>query len=337
MVSGRWILPATILGSSLGFIDSSVVNVALPAIRRGLDTDLATLQWVVNGYLLTLASLVLLGGSAGDHFGRRRVFLVGLAGFTAASIGCGFAPAAGWLITARLVQGAAAALLMPTSLAIIGASYTGEARGSAIGTWAAAGALTTALGPPLGGWLVDTVGWRAIFFINLPLATAAMLLGLRLPVDRGTKRAEPLDGRGALFAALALGLLSYGLITLGAGARRVGAIAAAAAIPAIWLFVRTEARSASPMMPLSLFRHRDFAGANVLTILLYAALSGALFLMPFMLIQVHGYSATAAGGAFLPFAAFMGLGSRWSGGLVHRFGSRPPLIVGPSVTAAGFL
>ena len=168
MTATRWVLPATILGSSLGFIDGSVVNVALPAIRADLTAELAALQWVVNGYMLTLASLILIGGSAGDRFGRRRIFLVGLVGFAAASLACGLSPTAATLIAARLVQGAAAALLMPSSLAIIGAAYTGDARGPAIGTWAAAGALTTALGPVLGGWLVDTVGWRAIFFINLP-------------------------------------------------------------------------------------------------------------------------------------------------------------------------
>lgn len=333
----RWVLPATILGSSLSFIDSSVVNVALPAIQRSLGSEFATMQWVANGYMLTLASLILLGGSAGDRFGRRRIFLIGLIGFAAASLACGLAPSASWLIGARLAQGAAAALLTPASLAIIGAAYTGEARGPAIGTWAAAGAITTALGPPLGGWLVDAIGWRAIFFINLPVAAAALLLGLKLAADRGTGSTDPLDARGALLAVGALGALSYGLIALGEGSRLAGAAAIAAAIPLTWLFIRTEMRSAAPMMPMALFRNRDFSGANVLTLLLYAALSGALFLLPFLLIGVHGYSAMSAGAAFLPFSAVMGLGSRWSGGLVERFGPRWPLIIGPSVTAVGFV
>jgi EmrB/QacA subfamily drug resistance transporter len=262
--------------------------------------------------------------------------MIGLVGFAAASLACGLAPSAAWLIASRLVQGAAAALLTPASLAIIGAAYSGEARGPAIGTWAAAGALTTALGPPLGGWLVDTAGWRWIFFINLPLAAAALLLATKLPADPGAQEADPLDRTGALLAILWLGLLSYGLIALGEGAKARGAAALLLAAPAIWLFIRREARADAPMMPLSLFKNTDFSGANVLTVLLYAALGGALFLLPFLLIEVHGYSAMAAGAAFLPFSAIMGLGSRWSGGLVDRFGSRPPLIVGPAMTAAGF-
>lgn len=329
-------LPATILGSSLGFIDGSVVNVALPAIRSGLDSSLATMQWVVNAYMLTLASLILIGGSAADRFGRRRIFLIGLTGFATASLACGVAPSAGWLIGARLAQGVAAALLMPASLAIISATYTGDARGPAIGTWAAAGAITTSLGPPLGGWLIDTVGWRAIFFINLPVAAAALALAWKLPADHGSDRAAPLDRRGAVFAALALGTLSYGLIAFGDGDRLRGVVAGVAAIPAAWLFLRTERRSPAPMMPPSLFRNRDFSGANALTVLLYAALSAALFLLPFMLIETRGYSATAAGASFLPFSILMGLGSRWSGGLAERFGSRPLLILGPSLAAAGY-
>lgn len=335
--STRWVLPTTILGSSLSFIDGSVVGVALPAMQTSLDASLGTMQWVVNAYMLTLASLILLGGSAGDRFGRRRVFIVGLLSFTAASLACGFAPSALWLIAARTVQGAAGALLTPASLAIIGAAYSGKARGPAIGTWAAAGALTTALGPPLGGWLVDTVGWRSIFFINLPVGIAALVLALKLPVDGASEHAPPLDRRGSALAILVLGALCYGLIALGENKSVNGAIAIVAAVPLALLFVRTEARADAPMMPLSLFRDRDFSGANALTVLLYAALGGALFLLPFLLIQVHGYSALAAGAAFLPFSAIMGLGSRWSGGLVDKFGSRIPLVIGPATTAAGYV
>src|SRR5258705_5274404 len=330
----RWVLPATILGSSMSFIDGSVVNVALLAMHRSLETSFGTMQWVINGYMLTLASLILIGGSAGDRFGRRRMFMIGLVGFAAASLACGLAPSASWLIGARLAQGVAAALLTPASLAIIGATYSGEARGPAIGTWAAAGALTTALGPPLGGWLVDVVGWRSIFFINLPVAAVALLLATKLPADRGIEDSKTLDRSGALLAALSLGLLSYGLFALGEGARLMATIAIAASVPAAWLFIRTEARAEAPMMPLALFRNADFSGANALTVLLYAALGGALFLLPYLLIEVHGYSAMAAGAAFLPFSAIMGLGSRRAGGLVERFGPRPPPIIGPAVAAA---
>jgi MFS family permease len=223
--STRWVLPATILGPSISLIDGSVVNVALPAMQRDLETSLGTMQWVINGYMLTLASLILLGGSTGDRFGRRRIFIIGLVGFAAASLACGLAPSALWLIGTRLAQGVAAALLTPASLAIIGEAFSGEARGPAIGTWAAAGALTTALGPPLGGWLVDTIGWRSIFFINLPIAAAALLFALKLPADRGKAHSEPLDPAGALLAVMSLGMLSYGLIALGEGARIRGAVA----------------------------------------------------------------------------------------------------------------
>jgi EmrB/QacA subfamily drug resistance transporter len=333
----RWVLPATILGSSLSFIDGSVVNVALPAIQASLGASLGTMQWVVNAYMLTLASLILLGGSAGDRFGRRRVFIVGLLGFTAASLACAVAPSAFWLIGARTAQGAAAALLTPASLAIIGAAYVGDARGPAIGTWAAAAALTTALGPPLGGWLVDTIGWRSIFLINLPVGTVALALALKLPADRGNERAPPLDRRGSVLAILWLGALCFGLIALGESKAVEGAIAIAVALPLAFLFIRTEARASAPMMPLALFHNRDFSGANVLTVLLYAALGGALFLLPFLLIRVHGYSALAAGAAFLPFSAIMGLGSRWAGGLVDELGARIPLVIGPALTAAGYV
>jgi EmrB/QacA subfamily drug resistance transporter len=332
----RWVLPVTILGSSLPFIDGSVVNVALPAIGKDLGADLPTMQWVVNGYMLTLASLILIGGAAGDRFGRRRVFMTGLIAFAAASAICGLAPSAAWLVVARLVQGAAAALLVPSSLAIIGASFTGAERGPAIGTWAAAGALTTALGPVLGGWLVDHVGWRAIFFINVPIAAVAVMLAFRLPQDRHETADLPLDLLGALLTALALGLLSYGLVALGEGAWRTGFIAVLVSLPAALLFIRVEARAAAPMMPLSLFRNANFSGANALTLFLYAALTASLFLLPLLLINVHGYSATAAGAAFLPFSIIMGFGSRYAGRLVDLFGARWPLMVGPSVTAVGF-
>ncbi|WP_271893539.1 MFS transporter [Candidatus Phyllobacterium onerii] len=334
----HWVLPATILGSSLGFIDSSVVNVALPAIQGSFGSSLATMQWVVNGYMLMLASLILLGGSVGDRFGRRRIFIVGLMGFAVASMGCGLAPSAGWLIAMRLLQGASAAMLVPASLAIISAAFRGEARGRAIGTWAAAGALTMALGPPFGGWLVDTVGWRSIFFINPPIAAIALFFAWKLPSDyRSNGASDPLDLRGSMLVVLALGLLCYGLIASGGGNGLIGWLAIAAAIPVGVLFVVAEAHSVAPIMALSLFRDRDFAGANGITVLLYAALSAALFLLPFLLIEVHKYSATAAGAALLPFSLIMGIGSRWTGGLVERIGARIPLIIGPLATGLGFV
>jgi EmrB/QacA subfamily drug resistance transporter len=305
-------------------------------MQRGLATDLASIQWVVNGYLLSLASLILLGGSLGDRFGRRALFLIGLVGFAAASLACGFAPSALWLVAARIVQGAAAALLMPASLAIISVAYSGEQRGRAIGTWAAAGALTTALGPVFGGWLVDTIGWRSIFFINLPIALVAGLLALKLPRDSNAANAGASDVTGTLLAVLSLALLSYGLVAVGDGEPWRGAIALIAAVPLVWLFIRSERDAPAPVMPLSLFADSTFAGANALTVLLYAALSGALFLVPYLLIDVHGYSATAAGAAFLPFSALMGIGSRWSGGLVERVGPRLPLVLGPLIAAAGY-
>lgn len=333
----RMVLPAAILGSSLGFIDSSVVNVALPAIQTDLGASLATGQWVVNGYMLMLASLILLGGSAGDILGQRRVYLLGLVGFGITSVGCGLAPNPFWLVVARLAQGTAAALLVPSSLALIGSAYSGEARGKAIGTWAAAGALTTALGPPLGGWLVDVVGWRAIFFINIPIAAAALFLALGVERDRGQRVYRSLDLAGAALAVIALGLLSYGLISAGHGARTVGAAAVVAAIPAGCLFVAVERRMPSPMVPLSLFASRAFSGANALTLVLYASLSGSLFLLPFVLIHAYGYSAAAAGAAFLPFSIIMGAGSRWSGALAKRKGVRPSLIAGPAITGVGYV
>jgi predicted MFS family arabinose efflux permease len=227
-------------------------------------------------------------------------------------------------------------MLTPTSLAIVGSAYSGDARGPAIGTWAAAGALTTALGPPLGGWLIDTVGWRSIFFLNVPVGAVALLFALKLPPDRSIDQPAPLDYRGAALATLALGLLTFGLISLGERALIRGVITVVCAFPPAWMFIRHEARTPSAMMPPSLFHDRSFSGANALTVLLYAALGGALFLLPLVLIQVHGYTATAAGAALLPFAAILGLGSRATGALVNRSGPRVPLVFGPIVAGAGF-
>jgi EmrB/QacA subfamily drug resistance transporter len=320
----------------MSFIDGSVVNVALPAMQSTFATDFGTLQWVMNGYLLALASLILLGGAAGDRLGRRRVFMIGLCLFIVASVACALATSSFFLVAARFAQGVGAALLTPTSLAIVGSAYGGDARGPAIGTWAAAGALTTALGPPLGGWLIDTVGWRSIFFLNVPIGAVALLFAFKLPPDRAMERSAPLDHRGGVLATVALGLLTFGLISLGERALLRGVLALVGALHVAWMFIRHEARAPSPMMPLSLFHDHSFSGANALTVLLYAALGGAFFLLPLVLIQDHDYTATAAGAALLPFAVILGLGSRATGALVNRFGRRAPLVLGPLVTAAGF-
>jgi EmrB/QacA subfamily drug resistance transporter len=332
-----WVLVATILGSSMAFIDSTVVNVALPTLQTQLNATVSDVQWVVESYALFVAALILVGGSLGDHFGRRRIFVLGVALFAIASLWCGLAPTIGQLIIARGVQGMGGALLIPGSLSIIGASFPNEQRGRAIGLWSGFTAITSTAGPVLGGWLIETFSWRWVFLINLPFAVAVVAISLwRIPESRDPE-ASRLDWFGAVLAIVGLGSIVYGLLEsaiVGFNAVVVGAITIGFLILGCFLWL--ESRLASPMMPLSLFRSRTFSGANLLTLLLYAALGGALFFLPFNLIQVQGYSATAAGAALVPFPVIMFFLSRWSGGLVSRYGARMPLVIGPAIAAIGF-
>lgn len=333
-----WVLAATIVGSSMAFIDTSVVNVALPAIQADLAAAVREAQWIVNAYMLMLGALLLVGGAAGDRFGRRRVFIIGIAVFAAASVACAWAPNAAALITARAVQGVGGALLVPGSLAIISAMFPESERGRAIGTWAGASALTTALGPVVGGWLVDTWSWRIIFLINVPIAVVAVALAIwRMPESRDESSDVSVDWAGGALAVVGLGTLAYGLTLAsehGWTAATLGLLALAVLM--LGWFVWREARARHPMMPLELFRSRNFSGANAITLLLYFALGGAMFFIPFNLIRIQGYSAALAGAAFLPFSLIMGVLSRWSGGLIDRYGARTLLTIGPAIVAVGF-
>ena len=333
------VLAASILASSLAFIDGSVVNVALTTIRRALGGGSSDMQWAVNAYLLPLSALLLLGGALGDLYGRRPVFLSGIALFAAASIVCALAPGLTILLTGRALQGIGAAMLMPNSLAILGNAFTGESRGRAIGTWAAAGAAAGAVGPLLGGWLVDNVGWRAIFLINLPLAAGALWLGWRYVTDSGDAARPAPDVPGALLATSGLGALTWGL-TIAAGPRAASPEALAAVGAGVVLlaaFAWAEARRGDQaMLPLALFGSRAFVGLTLCTVMLYGALGGLTVLLPYVLIG-GGYSASGAGAALLPFPLVIALLSRRMGRLAAQIGSRLPLTIGPLIVASGML
>ncbi|WP_037805101.1 MFS transporter, partial [Streptomyces resistomycificus] len=335
---GKWILLTTVLGSSMAMLDSTVVNVALPRIGQDLDADLAALQWTVNAYMLTLAGLILLGGVLGDRYGRRKVFVVGVVWFAAASLLCGIAPNAGVLIAARALQGVGGALLTPGSLALIQASFHPDDRGRAVGLWSGFGGVGAAIGPFVGGWLVDGPGWRWVFWLNVPLALLCAPIAVRhVPESGGGGRTSArFDVLGAVLGALALALITYALIEARSGTLAV-ALVAAAGVGAAVAFVYVEKRRPDPMMPLDIFASRQFTAVNLVTLCVYAALGGFFFLAVLQLQVVVGYSALGAGVSLLPTTVMMLLFSARSGELAERIGPRIPLTAGPLFCAAGML
>ncbi|MBW8484415.1 MFS transporter [Actinomadura parmotrematis] len=333
--TGRRVVVTTVLGSGVAFLDGSVVNVALPAIGRDLGGGLAILQWVLDGYLLTLSALLLLGGALGDRYGHRRVFGAGLALFTAASLACGLAPTSGTLIAARLLQGAGGALLVPGSLAMIDATIDRADRGAAIGRWAGFSGVASAIGPFLGGWLVDAASWRWVFLINLPLAAVTLATLRGVPETRATATGR-LDVAGAISVTAGLGGAVYALIEIPAhGWTPLATALAAAGAAGLALFPLIESRAADPLLPLSMLRSVQFVGVNATTLAVYAALGGALFLLTLQLQNSLGYSALAAGVATLPMTLIMMLLSSRMGALAQKAGARVPMTAGPLVAACG--
>jgi EmrB/QacA subfamily drug resistance transporter len=337
--AGRWVLAASVLGSSMAFIDGTVVSVALPVLQQDLGATVSGAQWIVEAYALFLSSLVLVGGSLADRFGRRKIFAIGAAAFAAASLACGLAPDTRWIIVARAAQGVGAALLVPSSLAMLGAAFAPDERGRAVGTWSALTSTAGAVGPALGGWLVQAISWRAVFLLNLPIAAAVLWIAARKVPETRSPSSGPLDLGGAFLATAGLGTVVYGLIEAAAvgwaNPRAWGATAAGIVLLAA--FVVVEVRSRQPMVPLGLFRNRTFTAANLLTFFLYGALAATFFFLPFVLIQARGYKPAAAGAAMLPLVVIISALSRSAGALADRFGARLPLTVGPLIVAAGFV
>jgi EmrB/QacA subfamily drug resistance transporter len=335
----RFLIVTTILASSLAFIDGSVVNVGLPAIGTTFGADAIQLQWVVNAYLLPLSALLLLGGAAGDIFGRRRALIIGVTLFGLSSVACAIAPSIALLLAARSVQGASAALLMPNSLVILGMAFAGEAKGRAIGVWAAAGAVAGAIGPVLGGWLIDVGSWRLIFVINVPIAIIAIWFAFLSVRKDDVAKVASLDGAGALLATIGLGLATWALTE--SSSRGVSALTSSAfalGFMALIAFVLVERRRKEiAMMPLALFGSSTFVGLTLLTLLLYAALGGLMVLLPYVLITSLRYSATQAAAALLPLAVAISLISPIAASVAARTGARPVLIVSPLIVAGGFL
>ncbi len=336
--SGKWIVAATVLGSSLVFIDSTIVAVALPVIQTNFRASAFAAQWVVEGYTLVLGALMLLSGALGDRYGRKRLFVWGVVVFAIGSVVCGLAPSMPALIAARVLQGAGGTMLAPASLALIGASFEGAARGRAIGTWSGLTAVAGAIGPVAGGTIVDHFGWRWVFFVNLPIAIAIVAISLRhLRESRDESASGALDLAGSLLVTLALGAIVYAFAASGLegwNASTVGALGGGVVLLAAFVYV--ERRIANPILPFDLFADRAFTGINVMTFLLYGALGGLFYFLPFVMIQVNGYSATFTGLAMLPFLALIVVLSRFSGALVYRVGRRALLVTGPSLAALGF-
>lgn len=335
----RWVLLACILGSSLAFVDGTIVNVALPAIQRTLGASLYQAQWVVEAYALMLGALLLVGGSLGDRYGRRRIYAIGVAVFGLASVACALSQTVHQLIAARAVQGLGAALLVPGSLALISASFPENERGAAFGTWAAFSGIASAVGPLVGGYLIDQFSWAWAFAVNIPLALIVIAIVLtRVPESRRGGPPQALDMRGALLATVGLGGIVFAFIEAPTRGWQAPAVLASLVlgVAALAAFVPAERRHPSPMLPLGMLRNRNFTLANLLTLLLYAALGGGLFFLPLNLIQVQGLSATAAGAALLPFILLLFGLSRWAGGLVDRGGARKPLLFGSLLAAAGY-
>jgi EmrB/QacA subfamily drug resistance transporter len=337
--SRPWVIAAASIGSGMTFLDSTVMNVALPAVQTDLEITARQVQWVFGAFAVVLAAFLLVGGSLGDHYGRRRVFVVGAAVFAVASVWCALAPGPGQLIVARAVQGAGGALLVPASLAIVGASFEGRLRAKAIGIWGALSSCAMAVGPLLGGWLVDEVSWRAAFLITPAMAVVAIPVALWHVPESRDPEAHRTDLVGAVLATIGLGGLVYGLIESSASGFGTLAVRAAliVGVVALLAFVFVERHTKEPMVPPSLFRSRDFDGANLVTLLFYMALTGSLYFVPFLMMQVHGYSAFVAGTVFLPFVAMALLLGRLSGRIYARFGTKVPLVVASLTTAVGFV